>query len=140
MKLPFKSVSIDLITINSVLHHIKDTNFFLNELHRILKKNGILIASFPNIAWYKYRMDMLRGHFPRNYLIYPGEHIQNFTLHSFYKLLQENGFFPIEIDGQFIFPRIFKPARFFAPIFKKFPNLFGYQIVVKSKKGKGEEI
>lgn len=41
-KLSFESNSIDIITINSVLHHIKDTNFFLNEINRILKKNGLV--------------------------------------------------------------------------------------------------
>ncbi len=54
LKLPFESISIDLITINSVLHHIKDTNFFLNELHRILKKKGLIFLGHePNKYFYK---------------------------------------------------------------------------------------
>jgi len=124
----------DYIVILEVLEHLFKPEIVLKQCYNLLNEDGFLIASFPNIAWYKYRLDMLKGHFPKNYLLYPGEHIQNFTLHSFRKLLEGSGFCPIEIDGQFVFPRIFKPTRIFLPLFKKFPNLFGYQIVVKSKK------
>lgn len=124
----------DYIVISEVLEHLFTPENILKQCHKYLKHDGYLITSIPNIAWYKYRIDMLKGYFPKNYLLYPGEHIQNFTLHSFYKLLKENGFYPTKIDGQFLFPNFFRPAIFFNPIFKKFPNIFGYQIVVKSKK------
>lgn len=126
----------DYIVVLEVLEHLFKPANVLRQCYTFLKDEGFLIASFPNIVWYKYRLNMLRGRFPQNYLLYPGEHIQNFTLDSFYKLLQENGFSPIGIDGQFLFPQIFKPIKFLTCIFKKFPNLFGYQIVVKSKKEK----
>jgi len=126
----------DYIVIVEVLEHLFNPKDVLKRCRKLLNEDGFLIASFPNVAFYKYRLDMLRGYFPKNYLLYPGEHIQNFTLYSFYKLLHENGFIPVEIDGQFVFPRIFKPRRIFLPLFKKFPGLFGYQIVVKFKKDK----
>ncbi len=48
-KLPFADNSFDLITMNSVLHHIKDTRLFLSELSRICKKDGFIIfAHEPN--------------------------------------------------------------------------------------------
>lgn len=48
-QLPLETASIDLITVNSVLHHIKDTTVFLNEIDRILKRGGLLfIAHEPN--------------------------------------------------------------------------------------------
>ena len=124
----------DYIILLEVLEHLFRPGKVLSQCYEILKDDGVLHASLPNIAWYKYRIDMLMGNFPKNYLLYPGEHIQNFTLDSFYKLLLESGFSPTEIDGQFVFPKIFKPARIFYTIFKKFPNLFGYQLVIKSKK------
>jgi len=122
------------IIILEVLEHLFKPENILKQCCRILKEGGILLASFPNIAWYKYRIDMLKGHFPRCYLFHPAEHIHHFTLNSFMELLHKNGFYPIEIDGQFVFPSAFKPRRLFLPIFKKFPNLFGYQLVFKSKK------
>ncbi len=126
----------DFIIALEVLEHLYKPENVLKQCYKILKEDGYFISSFPNIAWYKYRIDMLKGNYPKNYLLFPGEHIQNFTLHSFYRLLRENGFSPNEIGGQFIFPRIFKPKKVFTSLFKKFPNLFGYQIVVKSKKRK----
>ncbi len=124
----------DCIVILEVLEHLFEPGNVLKQCCGMIHDNGILIASFPNIVWYGNRIDILKGRFPRDYLLRPGEHIQNFTLRSFAELMQGSGFLPVEIDGQFVFPRIFRPARFFAPIFKKFPNLFGYQIAVKAKK------
>lgn len=48
-KLPFEDNSFDVVMMNSVLHHIKETNQFLNEISRICKKGGkIMIAHEPN--------------------------------------------------------------------------------------------
>lgn len=132
----FGQYKFDYILALEVLEHLFKPEHVLQQCYSILKEDGTLVTSFPNIAWYKYRIDMLKGHFPKNYLLFPGEHIQNFTYYSFNKLLVENEFIPIEIDGQFIVPRILRPARFFNSIFRKFPNLFGYQLVIKSKKKK----
>src|SRR3990170_1213866 len=76
----------DYIILLEVLEHLFRPGKVLSQCYEILKDDGVLLASFPNIAWYKYRIDMLMGNFPKNYLLYPGEHIQNFTLDSFYNL------------------------------------------------------
>lgn len=53
-QLPFETESMDIVTMNSVLHHIKDTNTFLSEVNRILKSNGLLfIAHEPNKYFYE---------------------------------------------------------------------------------------
>ena len=47
--LPFKNKSVDVITINSMLHHVKDTPQFLHEVDRVLRPNGqIIIAHEPH--------------------------------------------------------------------------------------------
>ena len=57
LKLPFDSESADFVTLNSVLHHIRDVDNFKKELHRILKPNGILIiAHEPNKYFYEHRL------------------------------------------------------------------------------------
>ena len=40
---PFEDDTFDLITIKMVLHHVKNYDFTLNEITRILKKDGLLI-------------------------------------------------------------------------------------------------
>jgi ubiquinone/menaquinone biosynthesis C-methylase UbiE len=52
--LPFQTESVDIVTMNSVLHHIENTNAFLSEVDRILKPNGSLfIAHEPNEYFHK---------------------------------------------------------------------------------------
>jgi ubiquinone/menaquinone biosynthesis C-methylase UbiE len=61
-KLPFKTKMADVITMNAVLHHIKNTKKFLSEVDRVLKPHGLLfIANEPNryfyeskFLWYNY--------------------------------------------------------------------------------------
>jgi 2-polyprenyl-3-methyl-5-hydroxy-6-metoxy-1,4-benzoquinol methylase len=124
----------DFIILLDVLEHLYRPENVLSHCHNILKEKGSLIVSFPNIAWYKYRIQLMRGHFPDDYLFGAGDHIHQFTLHSFLDLLQNNNFQPGEVDGRFIIPGFFRPRRIFLPMLKKFPNLFGYQIVVRCQK------
>ncbi|MDO8610809.1 MAG: class I SAM-dependent methyltransferase, partial [bacterium] len=49
-KLPINSDSVDIITTNQVIEHLNDTDLFLSEIFRILKKNGVLILSTENLA------------------------------------------------------------------------------------------
>lgn len=54
--LPFQTETIDIVVMNSVLHHIKDQVVFLNEIDRILKPDGLLfIAHEPNKYFYNYK-------------------------------------------------------------------------------------
>ena len=47
--LPFDDESLDIVTMNSVLHHIKETEKFLQEIERVVKPGGIfLIGHEPN--------------------------------------------------------------------------------------------
>jgi len=49
MKIPLEDHSVDVITLNSVLHHIFDLKAFSKECERILKQTGLLIATHePN--------------------------------------------------------------------------------------------
>ena len=47
---PFKSESFDTILCSHVLEHLKDLSKVMNELHRILKKNGRLIIKVPHFT------------------------------------------------------------------------------------------
>jgi len=123
----------DYVICLEMLEHLFKPEEALRRFKKILKDNGEIIVSFPNIAWYKYRMDMLRGEFPRNYLLFPGEHIQNFTVRSFDRLLKNEKFIPVHTEGQFIFPKFFKLTKIFIPILKRFSNLFNYQCIVKAR-------
>lgn len=44
-KLPVDDQSIDLVLSTQVLEHVKETNHYLQEIHRVLKANGYLLLS-----------------------------------------------------------------------------------------------
>lgn len=49
IKIPLSDSSVDVMTVNSVLHHIFDLKGFSKECFRVLKPNGLLIANHePN--------------------------------------------------------------------------------------------
>lgn len=46
--LPFRDESVNCITLFSIFEHVEDQNRLLQEAHRILKKDGLLIMQIPN--------------------------------------------------------------------------------------------
>jgi 2-polyprenyl-3-methyl-5-hydroxy-6-metoxy-1,4-benzoquinol methylase len=135
----FSEIKLDYIVVLDVLEHLFRPDVALEKCNTALNDGGVVITSFPNIAWYGYRVDILKGHFPSDYLFGSSDHIQQFTLFSFKDLLKKSGFKIEAIDGQFVLPKLFRPSRVFFPLCKRYPNLFGYQLVLKARKS-GEHI
>ncbi len=50
-KLPFKNNTFDIALSNHVLEHIPNQKTHLSEIHRVLKKKGILYLATPNRWW-----------------------------------------------------------------------------------------
>lgn len=46
----FKDDFFDLVIAGEVIEHVADTDFFVQEVKRVLKPNGILILTTPNVA------------------------------------------------------------------------------------------
>ncbi len=95
-KIPFKKNSFDLIIAGELIEHIYDTDFFLEEIRRILKPYGYLLLSTPNIASLGRRLMLLLGISPiievsPNEVDSPG-HIRYFTFKSLKWLLEKHGF------------------------------------------------
>jgi len=63
-KWPYKSNTFDLIIGGDVIEHLYDTEFFVKECNRILKKGGQLILSTPNFNSYHNRVLILFGQPP----------------------------------------------------------------------------
>lgn len=79
-KLPFTSNSFDMITCMDVLEHIDREENTLNELKRLLKKDGLLVITVPAfpILWGK-----LDEH---------SHHLRRYTKKNFITILQKSGF------------------------------------------------
>jgi len=128
--IPFKSEIFDLVLCLDVLEHL---NFeyqekAISEIYRILKDNGIVIFSLPNLAHLTSRMKfLLFGELARtsNIKKHPGDR----PIKEYIKLIKTGGFDILERKG-FIFFNKVKILNYLIPYF---PNLCFLNIFVCKK-------
>jgi len=84
----------DLVCGNDVIEHMQDHEYFLQDVHRILKPGGCLIGSVPNIRWFEHLHELLkqREWYYREAGIADRTHLRNFTDRSLRRTLTECGF------------------------------------------------
>lgn len=94
VKTTFNNNYFDAVTIIAVLEHLFDPVFVLSEIHRILRKNGILIIEVPNAVFLLRRISFLFGKLPKtsDESLYHDGHLQYFTHDSLIHLLKNAGF------------------------------------------------
>jgi ubiquinone/menaquinone biosynthesis C-methylase UbiE len=109
-KLPFNKSSFGAVFAGEVLEHVIDSEGLLLEMKRVLKKDGALVLTVPNIAsWYN-RILMLFGFLP--HYVESGSkksygtpfglingHVKAFTKKSIVEMLEANGFAIEKIVG-----------------------------------------
>lgn len=95
----------DIVLAGEIIEHIFDTDKFLQNIYKILKSDGFLVLSTPNIASFGRRILLLLG---KNPLIettsrkYDAGHIRYFTLKALKLLLKENNFKVINFESDCI--------------------------------------
>jgi methionine biosynthesis protein MetW len=125
----------DTIVALEVLEHLFAPQAALEQIRELLAPGGRIIVSFPNIAWWRYRLALLAGRFPEEHHIFDAvEHLQHFTLSSFQRLLAQSGYRISAIDGEFLQPVGIRqlPSSIRQLLNRRFPNLFGYQVVIRA--------
>jgi len=100
--IPFKDQYFDTVIAAEIIEHLYDTDQFIKEIKRVLKDNGVLVMSIPNVACFTNRIKMLFGGYPR-YAEYRAEgaagHIRVYTGPVIKRQLIENGFDVIHFVG-----------------------------------------
>jgi methionine biosynthesis protein MetW len=104
-KLPFEDDSFDGIFCGEVIEHLYDPDHLLDEMYRVLRKNGLAILTTPNLASWFNRVFLLFGYQPlftevslRHGVGYPfpfwlkSGHIRAFTLRALSELVKLHGF------------------------------------------------
>ena len=94
--LPFEDNFFDCIIAGEIIEHIYDTDFFLSEIRRVLKPEGKLLISTPNLASFGRRLLLFFGINPI-IEISPNQddssgHIRYFTVKSLNQLLKKHHF------------------------------------------------
>ncbi len=99
----------DIVIASEIIEHLYDTDYFLEEIKRVLKRGGYLFLTTPNLASLKNRFRLLFGMYPqysefrlsRN----GAGHIRNYTVSALKSQLLEHGFDIIKISSpNIIFP------------------------------------
>lgn len=97
--LPFEENSFDIIILSEVLEHLSSPKNLIIDVHRVLKKNGLVIITVPLdnvISLWRVLFELncfFRGHvLNENYYKNKCGHIQHFSIKSLSKLITENGF------------------------------------------------
>lgn len=111
-KMTFNNDFFDFIYSFSVIYYLKDIAQGIKELHRILKKNGILMIS----AHTKYSFFTLERVLKGKKLKHL-EGVKFYSANYYKKLLEENGFEIVHMDG-------FNTSYFLYPWYRKFANRF----------------
>ena len=142
-ELPFKDSSFDCIICSEVLEHIKDNQLTIVEITRVIKKDGVVIITVPNLAGY----DSLDGkfkiitapirfvnfflrllHLPEVYKYGYSTHFHKLFPWEWKKLLEANGLEVLQDQSVFIsfwFPDI---LRFIERFFYNLPGIFTIKI------------
>ena len=89
-KLPFSTNSFDMVTCLEMLEHVEEPNTVLQQIKRVLKKNGTALILLPQetplfkIIWWLWTK--VKGK------VWTHAHFQHFSLDTASKLFEKNGF------------------------------------------------
>jgi len=135
--LPYENESFDVIFAGEAIEHVFDVTKFLSEISRVLKSNGILVVTTPNLASLEDRFKFLFGKNPTHatpiheYLQY---HIRPFTKDSLKKSMQRCGFRVQSVTSNVVNLNIFgEPHIFSKTLAKMFPGI-GWNLIVTAQK------
>lgn len=113
----FEKKYFDVVNMNMVLEHVYDPSLTIKKVHNILKDEGELIFSVPDISGYEAKL-----HKEFAYTLQVPEHLHHFTPKMITKLLEDNGFEVIRIvhqnsDRDFVAPFNYKGDKFLSKVF-----------------------
>lgn len=147
--LPFPEGTFDLVLMTEVIEHLYDVDHALMEVRRVLKHNGYLLLSTPNLAGWLNRFVLLFGYQP--YLTNvslkydvgklfrknmetgcKGQHIRVFTLKALKELLKLYGFKIVCVKGATV-QELPKIVRIIDRIISLIPSL-SMDVVVLAQK------
>ncbi len=133
--IPFKNNFFDGIILGEIIEHIYDTDKFLQNVRKKLRKGGYVIITTPNLATFGRRILLLLGKNPHIEYYFREDsagHIRYFIKDTLFKLLSDNRF-KIEkyLSDEINFnAKGTIKSKFLA---KVFPSL-GRSIIVKARK------
>jgi 2-polyprenyl-3-methyl-5-hydroxy-6-metoxy-1,4-benzoquinol methylase len=87
---PVEAGSFDVVTAGEIIEHMIDESVFVRECRRVLKPNGRLVVTTPNLSFLANRFLVLFGCMPK--FVYEPYHYHCHTKNTLVELLTTNGF------------------------------------------------
>jgi ubiquinone/menaquinone biosynthesis C-methylase UbiE len=150
-KIPYSDGFFDAILVFEVLEHIKNIDHIMKEIERVLKPNGYVFASTPNINWFPFRIKFLFGMCPEDF--HTTDHVHFWNLRWFRKLFTNYGFEIIKQGTSFGLPNVLYPfvkryRKEFLEVYDKYifiasdkaSTILGYNQFIVAKKVNHEDI
>lgn len=97
---PFNSNMFDIVFAGDVIEHTIDDYVFLKEIHRVLKKNGLMILTTANLVSLGNRFLILLGKLPR--FVYSEFHYKIYTPDLLKSKIMTSGFEIQKIDSNYV--------------------------------------
>jgi SAM-dependent methyltransferase len=144
LKLPFPSGTFDIVILDEVIEHLVDTDSIMDEIHRVLRNDGQLLISTPNLASWFNRLALLFGVQPafsevsfRKIFGRPGNgivgHLRLFTRRSLIEFVNHNGFNVRHAVGV-PFPELPFVLRGVDRLLAKIPSIAGGSVIVADRR------
>lgn len=118
----------DVVFASAIIEHLPNPEATLQLIKAVLKPQGLLIITLPNVGHWRLRFKLLRGHWDyEDYGLLDRTHLRFFNYFTSQKLVTDAGFkiIAVKID----------PAggvKYFNWMFKYFPNFYAHQICIQA--------
>ena len=133
LELPFAPASFDVVLCGDLVEHLRDPERLLARMRPLLRDDGRLVLTTPNVANWALRLGLLFGRWrytDRGLL--DRTHVHLFTRQTLVETLESAGFRIVELDFTVPVPVLGSPGveRAAHAIGRVRPPLFAYQFVV----------
>jgi 2-polyprenyl-3-methyl-5-hydroxy-6-metoxy-1,4-benzoquinol methylase len=133
MHLPFEPASFDVVLCGDTIEHLRNPGRFLERVHPLLRRDGRLVLTTPNVANWSMRFGLLFGQWRYTERgILDRTHLHLFTRRTLIETLEAAGFQIATLDFTVPVPVIgSSPVEALAhAIGRVRPSFFAYQFVV----------
>lgn len=95
--LPESGASFDLVVASEVIEHLIHPDLVLTECRRVLRPNSHVIVTVPNVAFWRFRLQALRGQVPS--VTADERHLHSYNAALLERLVRKAGFDVVRITG-----------------------------------------
>jgi SAM-dependent methyltransferase len=96
-RLPEQDGSLALVVASEVIEHLVDPGRAIAEFHRVLRPGGHVLITVPNVAFWRFRLEALRGGVPS--VTADARHLHSFNAALLNALVVCEGFEIVTLTG-----------------------------------------